>query len=118
MEGRLQIDVFTYMRKEFILPSYKLDYVSSYLISDKVKSYCNYVEEDDETAETCHIVTKNIKGITLGCFVHFEIINHSNDLYENGKKFKVVDIEEDGFIIEGHLPVSYTHLTLPTSDLV
>ena len=79
MEGRLQIDVFTYMRKEFILPSYKLDYVSSYLISDKVKSYCNYVEEDDETAETCHIVTKNIKGITLGCFVHFEIINHSND---------------------------------------
>ena len=103
MEGRLQIDVFTYMRKEFILPSYKLDYVSSYLISDKVKSYCNYVEEDDETAETCHIVTKNIKGITLGCFVHFEIINHSNDLYENGKKFKVVDIEEDGFIIEGHL---------------
>ena len=40
MEGRLQIDVFTYMRKEFILPSYKLDYVSSYLISDKVKEYC------------------------------------------------------------------------------
>ena len=23
MDGRLQIDVFTYMRKEFILPSYK-----------------------------------------------------------------------------------------------
>ena len=28
MDGRLQIDVFTYMRKEFILPSYKLDFVS------------------------------------------------------------------------------------------
>ena len=39
MDGRLQIDVFTYMRKEFILPSYKLDYVSSYLISDKVSKY-------------------------------------------------------------------------------
>ena len=103
MEGRLQIDVFTYMRKEFILPSYKLDYVSSYLISDKVKEYCNYVEEDDETAETCKIVTKNMKGITLNCFVHFEIINHSNDLYKDGQKFKVVEIEEDGFVIEGHL---------------
>ena len=103
MQGRLQIDVFTYMRKEFILPSYKLDYVSSYLISDKVKSFCNYVEEEDETAETCKVETKNMKGITLNCFVHFEIINHSNDLYENGKKFKVIEIEDDGFIIEGHL---------------
>ena len=103
MEGRLQIDVFTYMRKEFILPSYKLDYVSSYLISDKVKSFCNYVEEDDETAESCKIETKNMKGITLNCYVHFEIINHSNDLYENGKKFKVIELEDDGFVIEGHL---------------
>ena len=103
MEGRLQIDVFTYMRKEFILPSYKLDYVSSYLISDKVKSITNYVEEEDESVETCKIETKNMKGITLNCFVHFEIINHSNDLYENGKKFKVIEIEDDGFVIDGHL---------------
>ena len=103
MEGRLQIDVFTYMRKEFILPSYKLDYVSSYLISDKVKSFTNYVEEEDESVETCKIVTKNMKGITLHCYVHFEIINHSNDLYENGKKFKVIELEEDGFVIDGHL---------------
>ena len=103
MEGRLQIDVFTYMRKEFILPSYKLDYVSSYLISDKVKSFTNYVEEEDESIETCKIETKNMKGITLNCFVHFEIINHSNDLYENGKKFKVIELEEDGFVIDGHL---------------
>ena len=103
MEGRLQIDVFTYMRKEFILPSYKLDYVSSYLISDKVKSFTNYVEEDDESIETCKIETKNMKGITLNCFVHFEIINHSNDLYENGKKFKVIELENDGFVIDGHL---------------
>ena len=97
MEGRLQIDVFTYMRKEFILPSYKLDYVSSYLISDKVKSFENISDNK------CNIQTKNIKGITLNCFVHFEIINHSNDLYEQGKKFKVIQIEKNGFIIEGHL---------------
>ena len=98
MEGRLQIDVFTYMRKEFILPSYKLDYVSSYLISDGVKSYKN-----NEENNTCYVYTKNMKGITMNCFVHFEIINHSNDYYENGKKFKVIEINKDGFVIDGHL---------------
>lgn len=97
MDGRLQIDVYTYMRKEFQLPSYKLDFVSSYLISDSVKSYVNL--EDN----TCKIYTKNMKGITLRCFVHFEIVNHSNDDYEGGKKFKVIDIQHDGFVIEGNL---------------
>ena len=33
--------IITYMRKEFNLTSYKLDYVSSYLISDNVISYEN-----------------------------------------------------------------------------
>lgn len=99
MPGRLQIDVFTYMRKEFILPSYKLDYVSSYLISDSVKGYVNNRPEN-----TCFVKTKNMKGITLNCYVHFEIINHSNDYYENGRKFKVIRIEEgEGFEIEGNL---------------
>jgi DNA polymerase elongation subunit (family B) len=97
MDGRLQIDVFTYMRKEFILPSYKLDYVSGYLISDSVKKYEN--QEND----TCIIHTKNMKGISLNCFVHFEIISHSNDYYENGKKFKVIEINENNFVIEGQI---------------
>ena len=101
MPGRLQIDVFTYMRKEFILPSYKLDYVSSYLISDSVKGYVNNRQEN-----SCFVKTKNMKGITLNCYVHFEIINHSNDYYENGRKFKVIRIEEgEGFEIEGNLEI-------------
>jgi DNA polymerase elongation subunit (family B) len=96
MDGRLQIDVFAYMRKEFILPSYKLDYVSSYLISDKVSKY-----ENNE--KTCSVFTKNTKGISMNCFVHFEILNHSNELYQNGKKFKVVDVNDCGFIVDGNL---------------
>ncbi len=100
MEGRLQIDVFTYMRKEFILPSYKLDYVSSYLISDKVTEYRNISREGDNH---CIINTKNTKGISIGSYVHFEILSHSNDFYENGKKFKVITMGEKGFVIEGNL---------------
>ena len=98
MNGRLQIDVFTYMRKEFNLDSYKLDNVSSYLISDSIKSYKNNPETN-----TCNIESKNLKGITINSFVHFEIIHHSNDLYENGKKFKVIEFYDKGFIIEGQL---------------
>ena len=98
MEGRLQIDVFTYMRKEFILPSYKLDYVSSYLISDKVTKFQNLEETNN-----CIIHTKNTKGISANCYIHFEILNHSNELYQNGKKFKVLTLGENGFVIEGLL---------------
>jgi len=98
MEGRLQIDVFTYMRKEFILPSYKLDYVSSYLISDKITKFQNIEETNN-----CIIHTKNTKGISANSYVHFEILNHSNELYQNGKKFKVLTLGEKGFVIEGLL---------------
>ena len=98
MDGRLQIDVFTYMRKEFILPSYKLDYVSSYLISDKIHKIVNKSDE-----QICEIHTKNIKGITLNCYVHFEILNHSNEIYNGGEKFRVVEITDKGFNVKGVL---------------
>ena len=99
MTGRLQIDLFTYMRKEFNLPSYKLDYVSSYLLSDKVTRYVN-------EADTCIIYTKNMKGIELYGYVHFEIHNHSSELYLDGKKFKIIGINTDGFVIDCNLDIS------------
>ena len=97
MEGRLQVDLYTYMRKEFNLPSYKLDYVSSYLISDGVISYENLQDG------RCKIHTKNMKGVEEESFVHFEIINHSNDYYNDGEKFKVLEFHDGGFIIDKHL---------------
>jgi len=81
MSGRLQIDLYTYMRKEFNLPSYKLDYVSSYLICDKVIRYEN-------TEESCRIYSKNMKGLERLHYVHFEIHNHSSELYKDGKNTK------------------------------
>jgi len=88
MAGRLTIDVYTYMRKEFILDSYKLDFVSSYLLGDKIKSFKN-VNDNDKDCPTCFINSKNIKGIEVGSYVHFEIINNSCDAYDDNKKFKV-----------------------------
>ena len=96
MTGRLQIDVYTYMRKEFTLESYKLDYVSSYLLGDKIKSFVNQ-------GDKCMIQSKNNKGIEVGSYVHFEIIGNSTDTYEDNKKFRVCELHKDGFMIEGNI---------------
>ena len=96
MTGRLEIDVYTYMRKEFTLESYKLDYVSSYLLGDKIKSFTNQ-------GDKCIIQSKNNKGIEIGSYVHFEIIGNSTDTYEDNKKFRVCDFHKDGFVIEGNI---------------
>lgn len=99
MSGRLQIDLYTYMRKEYSLPSYKLDYVSSYLISDKVTRYEN-------TDDTSMIYTKNMKGLELYSYVHFELHNHSSELYLDGKKFKIIEVFKDGFRIDSILDIT------------
>jgi DNA polymerase elongation subunit (family B) len=96
MDGRLQIDLYTHMRKEFNLSSYKLDFVAGYLLSDTLKRYENQ-------GPNCRIWSQNLKGIGVGSYIHFELCNHSGDLYEEGKKFKIIQMEKDGFIIEGQI---------------
>ena len=97
--GRLQIDMYDYMQKEFNLTSYKLDYVAGYLISDKVKRYTN-------SEDTCHIYTDNLKGLELYSYVCFEILNHSSEIYKEGQKFKLIQFFEEGFIIEGNIDIT------------
>jgi len=96
MDGRLQVDLYTHIRKEFNLSSYKLDFVAGYLLSDSLKRYENQ-------GDTCRIWSQNLKGIDVGSFIHFEINNHSGDLYEDGQKYKIIQMEKDGFIIQGQI---------------
>lgn len=99
MPGRLQIDLLVHMRKEYNLTSYKLDYVSGYLISDYVIKYENMNDE-------CIITTKNIKGLELFSYICFEIQNHSTEMYLDGKKYKLIKFTDTGFIIEGNINIS------------
>ncbi len=99
MDGRLQIDLYTHMRKEFNLSSYKLDFVAGYLLSDTLKRYENQ-------GNHCRIWSQNLKGIEVGSYIHFEIMNHSGDLYEDGKKYKIIQMEPDGFVIDGQIHCS------------
>ena len=87
MPGRIIIDMCVIFRREFTLSSNKLDYVSSYFISDSVKKI-----EINKENNTTQIYSKNLTGLTIGCFVKFEEISHSVNSYKKGKKFEVLDI--------------------------
>jgi DNA polymerase elongation subunit (family B) len=84
MTGRLQVDVYNYLRRDFNLSSYKLDDVSSYFIGDAVKNV-----EYDPATDTTRIFSGNLLGLEIGNYVKFEQTNHSTDLYKDGYKFKV-----------------------------
>jgi DNA polymerase elongation subunit (family B) len=96
INGRLQVDLYNFYRRETNLPSYKLDYVAGNFIGDSVK------ELDYNGLET-KIKTGNMTGLLVGSYIHFEEIGHSVDYYDNGAKFLVtyVDKKDGKFKIEG-----------------
>ena len=99
MTGRLQVDVYNYLRRDFNLSSYKLDDVSSYFIGDAVKSV-----EYDAVTETTRIFSGNLLGLETGNYVKFEQTNHSTDVYKDGYKFKVGEVNNAGggyFVVQG-----------------
>jgi len=89
MNGRLQVDLYNFYRREANLISYKLDYVAGNFIGDFVKS----IEHNNNTSESC-IKTSNMTGLLVGSYVHFEEISHSVDYYEDGAKYMVTDVDK------------------------
>jgi DNA polymerase elongation subunit (family B) len=96
MNGRIQIDLYNYFRREENLTSYKLDYVSGYFIGDYIK---NINHENNNTK----IHTFNFTGLTEGSFIHLEEIGFSTEYYNKGEKLQVIKInkQENYFIISG-----------------
>ena len=96
--GIIQIDLYNYFRREVNLGSYKLNNVASHFIGDYVKSFENQ-------KDTCIVKSNNLMGLQQGNFICFELIAHSVDSYEHGKKFKVLELDEnDGvFVVEGNI---------------
>jgi DNA polymerase elongation subunit (family B) len=98
MNGRIQIDLLNYFRREENLTSYKLDYVAGHFIGDYVKSL------ETEINKT-KIYSGNLTGLHEGSFVHFEEIGHSVDYYSDGAKFSVLSVnkEEKSFVVLGNI---------------
>jgi DNA polymerase elongation subunit (family B) len=96
MNGRLQIDMYNYLRRDYNLTSYKLDNVSSEFIGDSVKK----IEHIDDNTK---IHSSNLTGLENGNYIILEESEYSQDLYKDGMKFKVFNLneEEGSFYIEG-----------------
>ena len=99
MNGRLQVDMYNYFRRDYNLTSYKLDYVAGYFIGDDVKK----IEHDDNLGTT-KISSKNLTGLENGSYINFEETSHSTDYYKDGQKFKVSNVNKEAgtFEIKGH----------------
>jgi DNA polymerase elongation subunit (family B) len=76
MNGRLQVDLYNFYRREANLTSYKLDYVAGNFIGD-------FVKEFEHCGNETQIKTGNMTGLLVGSFVHFEEIGHSVDYYDD-----------------------------------
>jgi DNA polymerase elongation subunit (family B) len=84
MNGRFQIDLYNFFRREENLTSYKLDYVAGHFIGDFVKKL-----DVDRVAGITTIHTTNLTGLLEGSYIHFEEIAHTVDYYNDGAKYQV-----------------------------
>ena len=100
MPGRIQLDLYNHFRREENLVSYKLDYVAGHFIGD----YVSDVAHSTSIGETT-VKTKNMAGLLVGSYVHFEEIGHSTDYYDGGAKFQVTHIDTDAksFTVSAHV---------------
>jgi DNA polymerase elongation subunit (family B) len=91
MPGRLQIDMYNYLRRDYNMSSYKLDYVSGYFIGDAVTKIEHKIDEagQDITA----VYTGNVMGLDVGSYISFEETSNSTDGYKGGEKFKVTRLD-------------------------
>jgi len=98
MLGRLQIDMYTYFRRDFNLASYKLDDVAGQYISDDVKKIIP--ADHPQFGPVTELYSGNLTGLHAGDFIHIEISGFTSDYYKNGKKFKVLEIRRDVLVNE------------------
>ena len=105
MNGRLQIDLYNYFRREENLSSYKLDYVAGHFIGDYVKK----VEDADDSSNGTSVVihSGNLTGLQEGSFIHFEEIGHSTEYYDGGSKFKVGLVDKENHMFRISIPETY-----------
>ena len=81
MDGRIVMDLFKIVQKDFNLVSYKLDYVSEYFINDKIVS----IDKDK-------LKVKGVDTLSKGNFI---TISYGNDDKYKNKKFKITNIDND-----------------------
>jgi DNA polymerase elongation subunit (family B) len=95
MCGRLQIDMYAYLRRDFNLSSYKLDDVAGQFICDDIKK----IEYNVEQTATI-LTTGNLTGIHIGDYIHIEIVGITTNYIEGGKKYHICDLTATTIVID------------------
>jgi DNA polymerase elongation subunit (family B) len=100
LEGRIHFDPYVMFRKEHSLDSYKLDSVAATFIRDKVTDLqCM----DTQPFNTTKIFSSNLKGLEKGNYVVFEEFTHSSTYLANGRKYQVLEIASDHFVVKNRI---------------
>jgi DNA polymerase elongation subunit (family B) len=90
MTGRVLIDMYKLIQKDFKLPSYKLDSVAGNFIQETIIKI-----ENDSTNNITKIFSKGVYGVKPG---HYITIMYNDGITDNkhmdGEKFQIVDIKE------------------------
>ena len=103
MPGRIQVDMYTYFRRDFNLSSYKLDDVAGQFIGDDIRkvelwnSPAGPSPADDGAAATATtaLFSANLTGVHIGDYIHIELSGFTSDYYKGGQKCRVVNILRD-----------------------
>ena len=98
MPGRLQIDMYNYLRRDYNMSSYKLDYVSGYFIGDSVTKIEHKMNETGQDVTV--VYTGNVMGLDVGSYISFEETSNSTDGYKGGEKFKVTRLDATTKVFE------------------
>ena len=80
------------------MTSYKLDLVASHFIGDNIKDITY-----DADRNVSKITTKNLTGLENDDYIVIEEIGHTTDLYKDGKKFKIKNLTDNSFEIDGEI---------------
>jgi DNA polymerase elongation subunit (family B) len=99
MAGRLQVDMYTYFRRDFNLSSYKLDDVASQYISDQIAK-TEWRTDATTGLATTALYTSNITGLHVDDYVRIELSGFTSDYYKNGHKFRVIELLRDVEVTE------------------
>lgn len=113
LSGRMQIDLYTYFRREYNLPSYKLDYVAGENICDSIVKVVHSV--DASGRYVTELYSKNLTGLHVNDFIHIGYVGFTSDYYKNGDKFRVLDIvrgREVSEIVKGNEVVNKYNVIL------
>jgi DNA polymerase elongation subunit (family B) len=98
MTGRVQIDLFKLIQKDYNLSSYKLNSVSQEFLQGNAE----FVYEGDTEEERACLPVHKIKSKSIdGIFVNNQIslIDQEDNKVRDGYKFTVTDLDEDNKII-------------------